>query len=142
MFYNNNTPNYEYYVSEIHGNYTKWENNMFKKHELNMFMKTIYWKLDEFSCILVLRNKKWFEIAIVKIQETWKIIQDEKITGYQHRAPKKRIRKNSFDINETKCFIQLSQKVVDDLNNNESFSNIDNISETSANNSDVNNDDP
>ena len=48
-----------------------------------------YWYLDEFSCILVKRNKQWFNSAIHKIQDTWNIIQNEKITGFEHRDTKK-----------------------------------------------------
>ena len=52
---------------------------------------TQYWYLDEFSCVLVLRNPQWFMAALPKIEETWKIIEDEKTNGYEHRAAKKRI---------------------------------------------------
>ena len=54
--------------------------------------KTIYWYLDEYSCILVKRNRAWFHAAIPKIEETWKIIENERITGYEHRGSKKRTR--------------------------------------------------
>jgi len=37
-----------------------------------------------------LRNKEWFKNAVVKMEELWKIIEVEKVTGYEHRAPKKR----------------------------------------------------
>ena len=53
--------------------------------------KTHYWYLDEFSCVLVKRNKLWFQYAIPKILETWKIIETEKNTGYEHRMAKKKI---------------------------------------------------
>ena len=49
-----------------------------------------YWYLDEFSCILVLRNTHWFMAALPKIENTWKIIEVEKKIGYEHRAAKKR----------------------------------------------------
>ena len=56
-----------------------------------MVYKTQYWYLDEFSCILVKRNKLWFQHAVPKILETWKIIEIEKETGYDHRMAKKKI---------------------------------------------------
>lgn len=49
-----------------------------------------YWYLDEFSCLLVRRNRTWFEAAVPKIEELWQIIQTEKQTGYKHRAPQKK----------------------------------------------------
>ena len=42
------------------------------------WFKNIYWKLDEFSCILVLRNKYWFKNAIPILQSIWNTIQIEK----------------------------------------------------------------
>jgi hypothetical protein len=41
---------------------------------------------------LVKRNRAWFHAAIPKIEETWKIIENERITGYEHRGSKKRTR--------------------------------------------------
>jgi hypothetical protein len=46
--------------------------------------------LDEFSCILVKRNRNWFNSALPKIEEAWKIIEIERVIGYEHRAAKKR----------------------------------------------------
>jgi putative phage-type endonuclease len=63
-----------------------------EKPEFNNFtyMKTIYWKLEEISCVLVCRNKQWFKDNIKELEELWKIIEKERITGYGHRAPNKR----------------------------------------------------
>lgn len=116
LFYDENKPLYEYYTQSIHGYFETWEKEMFTKHDGKMFMRTIYWKLDEISCILVLRNKKWFNKAIVEMEKTWDIIKYEKIHGYEHRAPKKRIRKSSFDITENKCHIKLSSKISNSIN--------------------------
>ena len=90
FFYQNNKPIYEYYYHKPCDDFDKWEEEIFKKHEDKLFIKTIYWKLDEFSCILVLRNKLWFDSIINKITDIWSIIEKERITGYDHRAPKKR----------------------------------------------------
>lgn len=54
---------------------------------------TIYWYVDEFSCVLVERNRKWFEKAAPKIQNVWNIITSERVDGYEHRAAKKRVPK-------------------------------------------------
>lgn len=58
-----------------------------------VLFETQYWYLDELSCVLVKRNKPWFEKAITRIQEVWSIIQKEKIEGYEHRFPKKKFPK-------------------------------------------------
>jgi putative phage-type endonuclease len=51
----------------------------------------IFWYLEEYSCVLVPRNKLWFNAALPKILDTWKIIENERINGYEHRAAKKRV---------------------------------------------------
>lgn len=57
------------------------------------YMKTIYWKLEVLSCVLVSRNRDWFKNNILQIEKIWKIIEEERITGYEHRAPLKKPRK-------------------------------------------------
>ena len=59
-----------------------------------LWIKNIYWKLDEFSCVLVIRNRIWFQDNVYMLQEVSDIIKKERITGYEHRAPKKRVLKN------------------------------------------------
>jgi putative phage-type endonuclease len=61
------------------------------------YMKTIYWKLEVLSCVLVSRNKEWFKNNILQIEKIWKIIEEERITGYQHRAPVKKTKKESHN---------------------------------------------
>ena len=51
--------------------------------------QTIYWYLDEYSCVTVDRNRLWFAAAKPVIEETWSTILRERMEGYEHRAPKK-----------------------------------------------------
>lgn len=53
--------------------------------------ETKYWYLAEYSCVLVERNRTWFDAALPKIEETWNTILKERVTGYEHRAAKKRV---------------------------------------------------
>jgi putative phage-type endonuclease len=53
-----------------------------------------YWYLEKQSCVLVERNKQWFEKALPLIEETWKTILKERETGYEHRAAKKKVIKS------------------------------------------------
>ena len=55
-------------------------------------IKENYWYLDEFSCVVVKRNKLWFEAAKPKIFEIWDTILKERKEGFEHRAPKKRLK--------------------------------------------------
>lgn len=56
----------------------------------HVLIKKYYYYLDEMSCVLVKRNKKWFEIAAPLIEDTWNTILMERETGYEHRATKPR----------------------------------------------------
>ena len=91
LFTKNGTTFYEYpplLLSEME--YTEWEQAILIKHEEAIWLKTIYWKLDVFSNVLILRNKVWFEHALPTIKEVWNSIEKERIEGCEHRAPKKR----------------------------------------------------
>ena len=110
LFINDNKPVYEYAplgIDEI--SYVNWEKDIMNKHCDNTFVSIIYWRLDEFSCKLVLRNKKWFNLNISSIKETWDIIEKERITGYDHRAPVKRIKKEKQ--NAQGCLINIDGSI-------------------------------
>ena len=69
--------------------------------DLNMaqhlnWIKTIYWKLDTYSCVLIKRNTAWFEYAIPHLQEIWHTICVERLGDYSTRAPKRRISKTDI----------------------------------------------
>jgi len=52
--------------------------------------ETLYWYLEDYSCILVERNRGWFQLALPQIERIWNIVLKERVDGYDHRAPKKR----------------------------------------------------
>jgi len=87
---------------------TIWEESEVEKYESSpynfSFFRFIYWKLEKFSCILVLRNKEWFNSNIRQLENVWKIIEEERVTGYEHRAPNKKQKKDSI-----KPFIENNQ---------------------------------
>jgi hypothetical protein len=105
LFINNNgQPKYEY--APLHasaaetsaagtnasaaGTSEAWQDAMMEKNKHLMWLKNIYWKLDQLSCVLVLRNKLWFKAAVPQLKEIWRLIQTEKISGeYLNRGPKK-----------------------------------------------------
>jgi putative phage-type endonuclease len=72
--------------------YDKWEVEMFAKHERlgSIWVRTIYWYLDQYSCVLVRRNRLWFEEAVPVLEQLWKTIEEERSSGFEHRAPSKR----------------------------------------------------
>jgi len=77
------------------------------------FTKYIYWKLEQISCVLVLRNREWFKNNINQLEKVWKIVEEERVTGFQHRAPNKRnqtLENQSFKKTEPNLFTFLSIK--------------------------------
>jgi hypothetical protein len=83
--------------SFVKESYEKWidetEKSMSNTHIL---YHTSYWYLHEYSCVEVLRNEHWFQYAIPLIQNGWKTVEDERINGYEHRAPQKRQAANNI----------------------------------------------
>jgi putative phage-type endonuclease len=61
---------------------------------------TIYWYMDEFSCVLIQRNRQWFDKAIIKLKSVWDTILKERVTGYEHRSAKKRKSKVNINMND------------------------------------------
>ena len=94
--------------------YISWEteNMISQEKNGNTWIKNIYWKLEEISCVLVLRNKKWFTDNVSQLQNIWDIIVRERISGFEHRKPNKRIKKtnisNNLDLNE--CMINIDKE--------------------------------
>jgi len=88
------SPFFEYmplYISLEKQNIQKWIEDMQEKFRSEYVLyETVYWRLDEYSCVLVERNPDWFSTVLPKIETTWKIVESERITGYGHRAPNRR----------------------------------------------------
>lgn len=73
--------------------------NKKKEEELknnNRFVCVLYWKLEKLSCVLVPRNKKWFNAAVKKLSTLWNTIEKEREDGFEHRKPTKSKQRNMF----------------------------------------------
>jgi putative phage-type endonuclease len=96
--------------------YDDWQEEMMEKNQTLTWIKTIYWKLDQLSCVLVLRHKMWFASVIPQLKDIWATIEREKEEGYGHRVPKKagiKVKKlysnGEDDITmKSQCFINIS----------------------------------
>ena len=96
--------------------YDEWEEATMAKHSEKVWLRNIYWKLDEISCVLVLRNKFWFNSTKHILKDVWESIEKERISGHQHRAPNTR-KKNDY-VKERTCNIILNDGVTTIVNNN------------------------
>jgi putative phage-type endonuclease len=91
----NGTPVYVYKPIEINTEteFEKWMDEQIEQRKEMTWIKNYYWKLEVMSCVLVLRNKKWFQENVWELQEVWNTILLERETSFEHRAPNKRVKK-------------------------------------------------
>lgn len=89
-----NSPHYEYMPLNISITQTEqWISD--KRDELKaeyVLYRTDYWYLDTISCVLVQRNKEWFNAVVPQFISIWETIEKERITGYLHRAAVKKVK--------------------------------------------------
>jgi putative phage-type endonuclease len=93
------------------GAITEWQNKMLDEYSEYLFVKYIYWKMEKFSCVLVKRDKQWFQEHIGQLTSIWKTIEEERISGYEHRAPNKRLRREQVINNEKNPVCLLKPKI-------------------------------
>ena len=92
-FIKDGRPHYEYEpIGCSRTESESWFNDAMERNNTHMWMKTIRWRLEKMSCILVLRNKYWFQHAIKILDDLWQTVVKERNNpqGYEHRAPKRR----------------------------------------------------
>jgi len=106
----NGPPVYEYApIGCNKAEFEAWEEAAFERATQAglQWVENIYWRLDEYSCVLVLRNRLWFNAAISKLSDVWNIIVKERESDqYAHRAPTKR-KASSISSNRGCCVIKL-----------------------------------
>ena len=92
----------------------KWEEEtieLYQSPENNLlYIQTIYWKLEKLSCVLVSRNKIWFKNNIQALQNVWNIIEKERMTGYEHRAPNKKLKAVKENTNSINNYFNMNAK--------------------------------
>ena len=114
MFNDGIQPVYKYMPLSIHNkkDCDEWVENTIDNADSSLsWIKNIYWYLDVYSCVLVPRNKLWFKAIYPEIKACWDTILNERTNGYDHRKPKKRVKK------ETKNNIS-PKSVIKNLNEN------------------------
>lgn len=122
MFNDKNcNPIYEYmplYLDNDTNEFDKWKKNMMEKNNDNLYIKEIYYYLDNYSCVLVKRNKEWFNSIIDNFKDAYNIILNEKnnnkyIKRIENKKNKKNKNKNNINnINNNICLIN-TEKLVD-----------------------------
>jgi putative phage-type endonuclease len=97
----------------------EWQENTVDNYQNNpefnyTYMKTIYWKLEKLSCVLVCRNRQWFNDNVGGLKDLWDIVEKERISGYGHRAPNRKAKKeNTLDLSSnqsTGCLLKFNKE--------------------------------
>ena len=90
-----------------------WETKTIEENQDLSWISNYYWKLEIISCVLVPRNKQWFESNVHQLIAIWDTILEERRTGYEHRAPQKRavkpIQESISDLQINECLIVIKK---------------------------------
>tara|TARA_B100000925_G_scaffold253835_1_gene206452 strand:+ start:1065 stop:2438 length:1374 start_codon:yes stop_codon:yes gene_type:complete len=93
-FYDGEQPIYKYPPVDLSKEeFDKWYDKTLDESTNLEFVCKIYWYLHDYSCVLVPRNKKWFNHVQPKLKNIWLTIEKERISGYDHRKPKSKRKK-------------------------------------------------
>ena len=118
-FMKDGRPHYEYAPIGCNCNSSEleaWFDQAMERNQAHTWIKTIHWRLEKMSCVLVLRNKTWFQHAIKAMDELWQTVLQERNNpdGYEHRGPKRKspsahaLLSNPSNANERKCRIDVA----------------------------------
>jgi len=108
MFEVDFNPVYEYKpINMDETEFVEWRTNTIENYGEEFFVTEIYWKLEVLSCVLVLKNNMWLDHAVPIIQEFWKVVERERVSGFEHRLPTKRKSKPSVIDHLSECLIDL-----------------------------------
>ena len=104
-FYDGEQPVYKYPPVDISKEeFDIWYDKTLDDSKNLEFVCKIYWFLNDYSCVLVPRNKKWFKYIQPKLKSIWDTIEKERVEGYEHRKPKtkkkKKLTPNSLSLLE------------------------------------------
>lgn len=93
-FYDGEQPIYKYPPVDLSKEeFDKWYDKTLDELSNLEFVCKIYWYLHDYSCVLVPRNKKWFNHVQPKLKNIWDTIKKERVEGYEHRKPKSKRKK-------------------------------------------------
>ncbi len=113
VYYVDSHYKYEYMPLD-HDNVDDWISKTSGDQENGLvWFKTVYWLLEVYSCVLVKRQKAWFEkAALPRLRNVWETIVEERDSqDVSHRAPTKRASrkkpKTDDDPHDVECMIPL-----------------------------------
>jgi len=118
-FYDGNEPVYKYPPLDLNKEeFEEWYDKIIEEDNKLSWIENIYWYMETYSLVLVPRNKKWFNYVLPELQDIWTTILKERETGYEHRKPKKKERRQKKkdtidDLNKKKANIKIDLNLLD-----------------------------
>ena len=96
-FHNGKKPIYKYSpYGASKEKYETWYTDLLATNNQLTWIQNVYWYLEDYSCITVPFNAAWMEAALPQFRNIWDTIQKERIEGYDHRKPTKRVKKTAL----------------------------------------------
>lgn len=96
QFFKENKPHYEYAPFNCNEEeYNEWYKTVMDKNQDITWIRNIYWRLEQVSCVLIQRNKLWFENVVNEFETIWNTILHERENGHEHRKPQKRTKQSN-----------------------------------------------
>lgn len=129
LYFHNNITNKPLYIYKPLDVCTKksiqeWECKLMddKTNEGLIWIRNIYVKLDQLSCVLVQRNKLWFNSIVSEMTEVWNTIEYER----EHGTPEYRLKNKRQSIKDvickSECLIKINKidddEISDSITNN------------------------
>ncbi len=95
MFNDGEKPIYEYCPLDYDKEqFDKWYDDIMDEHKNHSWINNIYWYLQDYSLVLCPRNKMWFKHVLPQMELCWNTILKERISGFDHRKPKRNKKKS------------------------------------------------
>jgi putative phage-type endonuclease len=87
-----------------------WETCYINMNESYSWICTHYWKIEVISCVLVQRNRQWFSSNISGLAKLWDTVLEERVSGFEHRAPnKKQLSSDDDSIEVSECLFVMNE---------------------------------
>jgi putative phage-type endonuclease len=87
----------------------EWEFNHINLNETYCWICTHYWKIEVISCVLVQRNRQWFQTNVAGLAELWGTVLEERISGFEHRAPNKKHVSEDTGEEVSECLFEMNE---------------------------------
>ena len=93
-FFDGRKPVYKYSPWKIsREKYEIWYETLLSEENGLTWTQNVYWYLETYSCITVPANDAWMKAALPHFKVLWKTVLKERVEGFSHRKPAKRIKK-------------------------------------------------